>query len=107
MNRGPLRSRNINSFGLVRSGEAQRERSSRHVAMLRFTLSRLAALLATVLITAWLVFALLAPAGNFFGWLGHMLLGDFGTSASAGGPVGALLAARLGVAIPLARLAME
>src|SRR3569833_2544884 len=74
--------------------------------MLRFTLSRLAALLATVLITAWLVFALLAPAGNFFGWLGHMLIGDFGTSASAGGPVGALLAARLGVTIPLALLAM-
>ena len=74
--------------------------------MLRFTLSRLATLLATVLITAWLVFALLAPTGNFFGWLGHMLIGDFGTSASAGGPVGALLAARLGVTIPLALLAM-
>src|SRR3569623_1860040 len=76
------------------------------MAMLRFTLSRLAGLLATVLVTAWLVFALLSPAGNFFGWLGHMLIGDFGVSASAGRSVGGLIAARLGVTVPLALLAM-
>lgn len=74
--------------------------------MLSYTLRTLAALLATVLITAWLVFAMLSPAGNFFGWLGHMLIGDFGVSRSAGGSVGGLIAARLAVTVPLALLAM-
>src|SRR3954470_10506430 len=74
--------------------------------MLRFTLRKLATLLVTVLITVWLVFALLSPAASFLGWLGHMLIGDFGTSASVRGSVGGLIAARLAVTVPLALLAM-
>ena len=76
------------------------------MAMLRFTLSKFAAFLATVLITAWLVFAVLGPAANFPGWFAHILIGDFGVSASAGSSAGGLIAARLSVTIPLALLAM-
>lgn len=106
MKKGPLRSRNINSFGVDPVRWAQPGGVQSLVAMLRFTLGKLAVTLVMVLVTAWLAFALLSPAGNFFGWLGHMLIGDFGMSASAGGPAGSLIAARLGVTVPLAILAM-
>lgn len=80
--------------------------------MLWFTLRKLAAFFATVLVTAWLIHALLAATGTppltggFASWLGHILIGDFGTSVSAGAPVGGLIAARLAVTVPLALLAM-
>lgn len=70
-------------------------------------------MLATVIVTAWLIHALLSAApgapplaAGFAGWLGHILIGDFGTSASTGGPIGGLIAARLAVTIPLALVAL-
>lgn len=43
---------------------------------------------------------------RFFGWIGAMLVGDFGLSPTRDAPVGALIAGALGVTIPLALLAM-
>ena len=81
--------------------------------MLRFTLRQFAVLLATVLITAWLIHVLLSAAatahpipGSFISWLGHILLGDFGPSATPGRSVGALIAPRLAVTVPLALISM-
>jgi len=80
--------------------------------MLWFALRKLAALVVTVLVTLWLIHALLAPVaggqplGSFPGWLGHALIGDFGVSAADGQGIGGLVAARLAVTVPLALLAM-
>jgi len=81
--------------------------------MLRFTLRQLAVLLATVLITGWLIHAVLSAAAgahpiplSFVSWLGHVLFGDFGPSATTGRSVGGLIAARLGLTIPLALISM-
>jgi peptide/nickel transport system permease protein len=46
------------------------------------------------------------PLERFFGWIGGMLVGDFGLSATQGQPVGALIAGRLGVTLPLTLFAM-
>ncbi|MBN9305281.1 MAG: hypothetical protein BGO82_02220 [Devosia sp. 67-54] len=79
--------------------------------MLWFALRKLAAFAATVLVTLWLIHALLAAGaggqalGGFGGWLGHLLLGDFGVAADGQG-IGGLVAARLAVTVPLALLAM-
>ncbi|HWA19181.1 MAG TPA: ABC transporter permease [Devosia sp.] len=43
---------------------------------------------------------------RFLGWLGHMLIGDFGVSYTQGQPVGALIAGRLAVTLPLTFFAM-
>jgi peptide/nickel transport system permease protein len=48
-----------------------------------------------------------APAlQRFFGWVGGMLTGDFGTSYTQRAPVGELILERLGVTLPLAIAAM-
>lgn len=48
-----------------------------------------------------------APAlQRFFGWLGGMLVGDFGVSYTQREPVAALIAGRLGVTLPLTFFAM-
>lgn len=47
-----------------------------------------------------------SPPERFFGWLGSMLKGDFGISTAQGESVGAMIAGRLGVTLPLAFLAM-
>jgi peptide/nickel transport system permease protein len=46
------------------------------------------------------------PLERFGGWLGGMLVGDFGTSYTQGAPVGALIAGRLDVTLPLTLIAM-
>ena len=80
--------------------------------MLWFILRKLAAFIATVLVTAWLIYAVLGaspgtqPQGGFFGWLAHALIGDFGISTSLSQPIGRLIAGRLAVTVPLALLAM-
>ena len=80
--------------------------------MLWFVLRKFAAFVATVLVTAWLIFAVLSASagaqleGGFFGWLGHMLIGNFGTSTSLNQPIGGLIAGRLAVTVPLALFAM-
>jgi peptide/nickel transport system permease protein len=79
--------------------------------MLWFALRKFAAFVAIVLVTLWLIHALLAAAGGqqlggFFGWLGHALIGDFGVAAADGQAIGGLVAARLAVTVPLALLAM-
>jgi peptide/nickel transport system permease protein len=79
--------------------------------MLWFALRKFAAFVAIVLVTLWLIHALLAAAGGqqfggFFGWLGHALIGDFGVAAADGQSIGGLVAARLAVTVPLALLAM-
>lgn len=43
---------------------------------------------------------------RFFGWIGGMLVGDFGLSYSQAQPVGQLIGDRLGVTLPLALMAM-
>jgi peptide/nickel transport system permease protein len=43
---------------------------------------------------------------RLFGWVGGMLVGEFGTSFTQNAPVGGLIAERLGVTLPLALLAM-
>jgi len=80
--------------------------------MIWFVLRKLAGFAATMLATAAILYWLLAMvpqssarSGDFFSWLGHMLLGDFGASA-AGGVVGSQIAARLAVTIPLALMAI-
>ena len=79
--------------------------------MLWFALRKLAAFAATVLITAWLIYAVLAaspgaPQAGFFGWLMHAVTGDFGVSSSTSQPIGDLIGGRLAVTVPLALLAM-
>lgn len=79
--------------------------------MIWFVLRKLLALVAIVLVTAAVVWGLLAglpDAGNkgdFFGWLGQLLVGNFGLSAS-GEAVGTMLAGRLAITVPLALLAI-
>ena len=46
------------------------------------------------------------PVQRFFGWLGGMLKGDFGTSYAQSQPIGGLIASGLGVTLPLALLAI-
>ncbi|MCC7272337.1 MAG: ABC transporter permease [Alphaproteobacteria bacterium] len=46
------------------------------------------------------------PLERFFGWIGGMLVGDFGLSATQGQPVSSLIAGRLGVTLPLTLFAM-
>lgn len=77
-----------------------------------FVLRKLAVLLAIVLATAAIAWWLLAAvpdsgggARDFFSWLGHLLVGNFGIAAS-GDAVGTMLAGRLAVTLPLAFLAM-
>ena len=69
-------------------------------------------MVATVVLTAVLTYALLSAApgavpeaNGMLGWLGHALVGDFGRAAN-GGSVGSLVAARLAVTVPLALLAL-
>jgi peptide/nickel transport system permease protein len=80
--------------------------------MLWVVLRKLAVLIATVLVTAVLTYALLAVApgavaepNGMLGWLGHALVGNFGQAAD-GSSVGGLIAARLAVTVPLALLAL-
>jgi peptide/nickel transport system permease protein len=80
--------------------------------MLRFIVRKLAGFAAIVLVTCAIVFACLStapgaamPAGGLPGWLGRMLIGDFGTSAQ-GGAIGGRIAASLAVTLPLALLAL-
>lgn len=48
-----------------------------------------------------------APAWQrFFGWIGSMLMGDFGTSYTQGAPVAGLIGERLWVSLPLTMMAM-
>jgi peptide/nickel transport system permease protein len=76
-----------------------------------FVLRKLLALVAIVLLTAAIVWWLLAglpeaPAsGDFLSWLGHLLVGNFGYSAT-GEAVGPILAGRLAITVPLALLAI-
>jgi len=76
-----------------------------------FVLRKFAVLLAIVLVTAVLVWWLLAGVpkstvqGDFSSWLGHLLVGNFGLS-QAGEAIGPMLGARLAVTLPLALLAM-
>lgn len=79
--------------------------------MIWLVLTRLAGLLAVVLLAAIVVFYLLslAPGGASDGrdlltWLGHALVGDFGNAG--GPPAGRAIAAALAVTVPLALLAM-
>lgn len=80
--------------------------------MLWFVLRKFAAFVATVLVTVWLIYAVLSaaagahPEGGFFGWLGHMFTGNFGVSTSLSQPIGALIATRLAVTVPLALFAI-
>lgn len=76
-----------------------------------FVLRRFAALVAIVLLTALIVWWLLAGVpdagakGEFFSWLGHLLVGNFGVSGS-GEAISPMLAGRLAVTVPLALLAL-
>ena len=81
--------------------------------MIGFVLPRVAGLAVTLLLAALLIYVVLDPAAaaadapvwqRFFGWIGGALLGDFGSSA--GGPLGAVIAERLAVTVPLALLAL-
>jgi peptide/nickel transport system permease protein len=81
--------------------------------MIGFVLPRVAGLAVTLLLAALLIYVVLDPAAaaadapvwqRFFGWIGGALLGDFGSSA--GGPLGAMIAERLAVTVPLALLAL-
>lgn len=83
--------------------------------MIGFVLKRVAGLAITLLLAILVVFLVLdflpdadtAPVWQrFAGWLGGALLGDFGTSATANAPVGALIAERMAVTLPLAVAAM-
>lgn len=75
-----------------------------------FVLRKVLALIAIVLVTAaiawWLVARVPGSAnqGDFFSWLGHLLVGNFGLSAD-GRPVGPLLGSALAVTVPLALIA--
>lgn len=79
--------------------------------MIWFVLRKLLALVAVVLVTTVIVWWLLAglpdaaTQGDFLSWLGHLLVGNFGISAS-GQAVGAMLAARLAITVPLALIAI-
>jgi len=79
--------------------------------MLRFVFTKLAAFLATALVTCAIVFACLSttagtqPAGGLAGWTGRLLTGDFG-STTQGDPIGGRIAASLAVTLPLALLAL-
>lgn len=79
--------------------------------MIWFVLRKLLVLVAVVLVTAVIVWWLLAglpdtgAGGDFLGWLGHLLVGNFGVSAT-GEAVGGMLAARLAITVPLALIAM-
>ena len=76
-----------------------------------FVLRKLLALVAIVLLTATIVWWMLAglpeaaATGDFFTWLGHLLVGNFGFSA-AGEAVGPIVAGRLAITVPLALLAI-
>lgn len=79
--------------------------------MIGFVLTRIAGLAGALFLAAFVVFAMLDPAGEtasfwprFGGWIGGALTGDLGDSAS--GPVWPLVAARLAVTGPLALLAL-
>ena len=80
--------------------------------MLRFVLKKLAGFVAIVLATCAIVFACVStvpaasmPAGGLAGWLGRIVIGDFGTSQQ-GGSIGARIAASLAVTLPLALMAL-
>lgn len=79
--------------------------------MIWFVLRKLLALVAIVLLTAaiaWWSLAGLPDAGakaDFFSWLGHLLVGNFGVAAT-GEAVGPALVSRLAVTAPLALLAI-
>jgi peptide/nickel transport system permease protein len=76
-----------------------------------FVLRKILALVAIVLVTAaigwWLVAGAAGSAtqGDFFSWLGHLLVGNFGLAAD-GRPVGPLLGNALTVTLPLGLLAL-
>ena len=81
--------------------------------MIGFVLPRVAGLVVTLLLAALLAFVVLDPASaaadapvwqRFFGWIGSALVGDFGSSED--GPLGAVIAERLAVTVPLALLAL-
>jgi peptide/nickel transport system permease protein len=79
--------------------------------MIWFVIVRLGQLLATVIVTALLAYWLCGSTpgtgevtGGAFGWLGHLLVGDFGSTAS--GSIGNALGGGLAVTIPLVLLAM-
>lgn len=79
--------------------------------MIWFVVVRLGQLLATVVLTALLAFWLCGPVsgareitGGAFGWLGHLLVGDFGRTAN--GDVGAALGGALAVTLPLVLFAL-
>jgi peptide/nickel transport system permease protein len=80
--------------------------------MIWFVLRSVVALVTIVLLTAMIVWWLLAGVpdggaanGDFLRWLGHLLVGNFGLSAT-GEAVGPMLAGRLAITVPLALLAM-
>lgn len=75
-----------------------------HKGFPRYALVRLGGFVALLVGTA-IVLAMSFDAGSGAGFAGY-LVGDFGTSADAGTPVGSLIAERLGVTLPLALLAM-
>ena len=81
--------------------------------MIGFVSKRVAGLAVALLVAALLIFSVLelgrADAGGSFwprfaGWIGAVLLGDFGTTAN--GPIGPLIADRLAVTLPLAAAAL-
>lgn len=82
--------------------------------MIWLVLTRLAGLLAIMLLTAIVVFALLALAPGSAGdgrdlltWLGHALVGDFGDFGGSGEvSAGRAIAGALAITVPLALLAM-
>ena len=83
--------------------------------MIWFAAKKLLGLVVTLVAATAIVFAVLEllPGGapdqpaleRFLRWLAGMLIGDFGTSASLGGPIGSLIAGRLAVTLPLVVLA--
>jgi len=81
--------------------------------MIWFVLKKLAGLIAALMLVAALIFAVLSLApgadaalpGGYFGWLGHLLAGNFGMSMD-GHPLGAQIAPALAVTVPLALLAL-
>lgn len=80
-----------------------------------FVLKKLLGLIVTLVVIATLLFALvpagtaapeLSPVDGYFDWMRRLLVGDLGISPSQNEAVGALIAARLGVTLPLALLAL-
>lgn len=80
---------------------------------LLLTTWRLGGMVATLLVAAVLIYFVLAltpvpeaaAPSDFFGWLGGMLVGNFGASDTQGFAIGPLLAERLAVTLPLVLLA--